>query len=451
MKQQIYMFIDVQKKKAIKIGKVTRLLKQNSVDCILNVEQMKFDSEVLDTEIDLILSNNKKIKYKIGDKPFSSMCDYMEKCSYIDNKTLKKYNKILNETELDETTYSENHMLLKIEKIMKLIKNLFKLNFFYSKDDLFGELRKYNNYTDEQIYTALSRIIDDNNEIIKDKFNRDGNLINILDFYLFKPREIDVINTHDISVPIENKNNEIKVIFSNDKNEDEDANYNEYINLLKYIYLKNQITLGKEKESTKIDPKGQNYWYEYFSIIRPILIKNNFDKELIDTVVFEHSIEELVLKDKLILLNNLNVIQDLTKYFDKKLLNIMRFYIEKIKEYFNNFIIEHDNKYIFLYDDEIKDNYSLYIFNETKWQRETETILIQKLKNESFKKKFSEKYKIINKNELANIYGSLKKVKKTDDYNKFKIFFIDTGVVGATCISRTVHKSREDLQAILKN
>ena len=102
--------------KAIKIGKVTRLLKQNSVDCILNVEQMKFDSEVLDTEIDLILSNNKKIKYKIGDKPFSSMCDYMEKCSYIDNKTLKKYNKILNETELDETTYSENHMLLKIEK-----------------------------------------------------------------------------------------------------------------------------------------------------------------------------------------------------------------------------------------------------------------------------------------------------------------------------------------------
>ena len=179
------------------------------------------------------------------------------------------------------------------------------------------------------------------------------------------------------------------------------------------------------------------------------MIKNNFDKEIIDTVVFEHSIEELVLKDKLILLNNLNVIQDLTKYFDKKLLNIMRFYIEKIKEYFNNFIIEHDNKYIFLYDDEIKDNYSLYIFNETKWQRETETILIQKLKNESFKKKFSEKYKIINKNELANIYGSLKKVKKTDDYNKFKIFFIDTGVVGATCISRTVHKSREDLQAIL--
>ena len=90
----------------------------------------------------------------------------------------------------------------------------------------------------------------------------------------------------------------------------------------------------------------------------------------------------------------------------------MRFYIEKIKEYFNNFIIEHDNKYIFLYDDEIKDNYSLYIFNETKWQRETETILIQKLKNESFKKKFSEKYKIINKNELANIYGSLKSKKK---------------------------------------
>ena len=119
--------------KAIKIGKVTRLLKQNSVDCILNVEQMKFDSEVLDTEIDLILSNNKKIKYKIGDKPFSSMCDYMEKCSYIDNKTLKKYNKILNETELDETTYSENHMLLKIEKIMKLIKNLFKLNFSIQK------------------------------------------------------------------------------------------------------------------------------------------------------------------------------------------------------------------------------------------------------------------------------------------------------------------------------
>ena len=64
--------------KAIKIGEVSRILKANSIDSILNIEQMNFSEDVMNINVEQTLSNGKSIIYKVGDKPYSSMCDYME-------------------------------------------------------------------------------------------------------------------------------------------------------------------------------------------------------------------------------------------------------------------------------------------------------------------------------------------------------------------------------------
>ena len=81
--------------KSIKIGKVTRILKQNAIDCVLNVQQNSFTEEMMNMEVNQELSSGEKIKYKVGDKPYSAMCDYMEKCQYFEDKTIKQYQKIL--------------------------------------------------------------------------------------------------------------------------------------------------------------------------------------------------------------------------------------------------------------------------------------------------------------------------------------------------------------------
>ena len=59
--------------KSIKIGKITRILKQNAIDCVLNVEQNSFTEEMINMEVKQELSTGEKIDYKVGDKPYSAM------------------------------------------------------------------------------------------------------------------------------------------------------------------------------------------------------------------------------------------------------------------------------------------------------------------------------------------------------------------------------------------
>jgi len=68
--------------KSILIGNVSRVLKETSVDCILNIEQSEFTEDLMNQDVEINLSSGKKINYKVGDKPYTSICDYKEKCQY---------------------------------------------------------------------------------------------------------------------------------------------------------------------------------------------------------------------------------------------------------------------------------------------------------------------------------------------------------------------------------
>ena len=68
--------------KAIKIGKVTRLLKEVSVDCLLNSSQQNFSAEIMDTTIQQTISNGATILFNVGDKPFTTNCDFLDSCLY---------------------------------------------------------------------------------------------------------------------------------------------------------------------------------------------------------------------------------------------------------------------------------------------------------------------------------------------------------------------------------
>ena len=76
-------------------------------------------------------------------------------------------------------------------------------------------------YPVEQIYSALTQLIEDKNEFISDMLGRIGRLINIGDFYLFQPLEIE---DHNISlferkVPLDYKRRKISFKIPSDVQE----------------------------------------------------------------------------------------------------------------------------------------------------------------------------------------------------------------------------------------
>jgi hypothetical protein len=74
--------------KAVKIGKVTRLLKETAVDCIINHDQTQFTPENFNKvkenqNISQTLSTHVNLEnFEIGDMPNSATCDYMDTCEY---------------------------------------------------------------------------------------------------------------------------------------------------------------------------------------------------------------------------------------------------------------------------------------------------------------------------------------------------------------------------------
>ena len=62
--------------KAMKTGKVSRLLKQNAIDCVLNKGQTNFTVENMNQTVKQSLSNGIETDWKVGDKPYTALCDY---------------------------------------------------------------------------------------------------------------------------------------------------------------------------------------------------------------------------------------------------------------------------------------------------------------------------------------------------------------------------------------
>jgi hypothetical protein len=204
--------------KAVQIGNVSRVLKEVSVDCILNYEQSAFTVENMQQTVELELPSNKKkkIQYAIGDKPFSATCDYSDNCNYKCRPM-----KDIGDKDVKMDTYNEYFITNNVDKIIQKIKMLMKLRFFYRKADLLVQINLKKIYPLVQINAALDYLVEDKYEYITDKYGRLGNLINIEDLYLFQPLELKNkhISLHDRSTPIDVKRESL--IFKLPKNLEE--------------------------------------------------------------------------------------------------------------------------------------------------------------------------------------------------------------------------------------
>ena len=223
----IYMY-RLSEKKARYIGEVSRVLKEGAIDCLLNIEQTNFTEEKFDEQLggqpvrqilssyDTDTRTQLEIEYKLGDKNGSSICDYME-CVFSCKPEISK-KRIGTKTDL----FTDTILTMNTDKIIQRIRDIFQERYFYKRiatseslediqNDLISTINHNKKYPIEAINIALTQLLEDKNEYIKDKYGRYGRLVNVGDYYFFQPLEINnpIIPLYDRQRPVDFKRKKI--------------------------------------------------------------------------------------------------------------------------------------------------------------------------------------------------------------------------------------------------
>ena len=169
-------------KKAITAGKVTRMLKENAIDCLLTDKSSVIASL---PPVDLNSSSGMPIKYNFNDTAFKAQCDYMESCQY-QCKPISRVQK--KDVRLD--TFSQSFIGKNSERIIGIIKDLFKETFALNKKEIVLRISPDERFSELEIDYALSKLVNNQNEFITDKYDRMGRLANVQDIYMFVPNEL---------------------------------------------------------------------------------------------------------------------------------------------------------------------------------------------------------------------------------------------------------------------
>lgn len=328
MDMMVYRYVE---KKSQKIGKVQKVLKSISVDCLLNEEQMNF-SKYMNQSIDIELSNKQQIPYVVKDKAYSSICDYSEDCEY------QCHNSLTNQDGIDDSSYHYKH--LHNASLIKKLKSLFTKSFLYKKSEIV-ELLSSRNQQIENIDYALDYIVE-NNEYLVDRFLRKGKIINIKDLYIFQPIELEdeVASLYDLKRPITlNKSHVKKILQQNEQIIKHQASEDALPSNKKEVSLKktSQLnTLLEEIElnlsmSVKIDESKHIPYFSEFKKVSNILQKGgiNIEDKMLKSIGCEIIFNTMKLDDELLLLRYFEENQVALSENEKLLYRKMRSYIQE--------------------------------------------------------------------------------------------------------------------------
>ena len=387
----VYRFAE---KKAVLIGNVTRLLKETSVDCILNIAQTNFTIDKLasiaeNKQISLKISSkkNENINYSIGDRPFTQLCDYTDNCSFTCSP-----NATINQDDIIKNNYNNDFLKMNYSGIVKRIRDLFKEKISFDRDELIHSINVLKTYPISHIDYALSRFIDNKNEYVLDRWGRNGYIINRGKYYIFQPIEItdETISLFERETPIDHKRQFVEIDLPKEKipliieeegeiiekveleenQENITNNYNQIIQKLR-LSIENvntwKINYDDIEEKKRFSSKETD-WYINMGYIFNIIIQNhNIDESSLNEFIIYHFLDTISLKERLILVKYLyslyhetdDIIQKTVKsYFDEKIFKVRGYNIIMLQ---NDKLAEstEDKLKIFIQDD----NKNLIVWN----------------------------------------------------------------------------------------
>ena len=468
-------------KKAKLVGNVSRLMKETAVDCILNIGQTNLSLEKLNEasqgqEITLSLASKSEepIQYKIGDRPYTAICDYMDNCNFVCNPDTK-----VDQISVNKNNYYEEFAKINYPIIIKRIRELFKEKSFYKRDELMNSISQHKDYPIEHIDFALEKLVNGRSEFVIDKYGNNGFLINKDDIYVFQPFEITDENAsiYDRSIPIDKKNYALDMELPLKKedgkiNKSKTINMNNQINTEKeaseerindkldkiVVDLDNNMKQVKEEreakqkmeseigETNKINKRklsiirkkyktdvSDSNWYKNAGIIYDLMVeKYSISEDLLEKYFVYHFLDCLELQDQLLLINQL--------YKESSSSENIPYY-ELVKEYYDNHILKNNNKKAIILP---SDKNEMFVFNNIaqQWEPALPTDQMQ------FKQQIIDKFPIP-KSKLNNIIGFVYQSKRERLF-KIKIFGKDKNNTGVACNSLGKVDILHRLEPILK-
>lgn len=319
----------IAEKKALQIGKVTRLLKTVSVDCVLNVGQLnmtaeKLMSKVENQRIEMKLATKNRVVLRVGDQPYTDICDYMDTCDYSCRNADATPPK---ETIL--TTYNTGYIESNQLAIAKRIRDLFREQSIYKRDLLVSAINIRKKYPIEHIYHVLSMFIENPHEYLVDKYERTGYLVNNGEYYMFQPVEIGDIHASvfDRTVPVQyvrdtlslelpkevvQKENVVPVLVPPSSPKDAIAETEKppspkgetFTTVFQEIVRNHDIAERPVNPGEKA--KSDKNWYTNIAFVRNILLTEyGIAPELLTKYVVYHSLDTMIHTNKVLLLRHL--------------------------------------------------------------------------------------------------------------------------------------------------
>ena len=231
----------------------------------------------------------------------------------------------IDESSINTDSYSQSYIVMNLDKILKRIKSLFKEHYVYEKQELINRINSIKNYSIEQINMALNVLITDKNEYLIDMLNRNGRLVNIGNFYLFQPIELDNkhISGYERRVPIDVKIPKLTITLPDEINISKQEDTENNIDVL----LKLQNDYNK---SITIDIKSKNKnWVSACSwAINSLVRFDDFENTTLQKYALEHLFDVLNINDKLAVINSLSVENEqITQDFKDKLQIVLNKFI----------------------------------------------------------------------------------------------------------------------------
>ena len=173
-------------RKAVEVGRVSRVMKQYAIDCNLNHDAILIRD--IDT-IDIIDGQReRRASVPIRDMDYTAVCDWIE-CDY---KCIPQVD--INLAESSDVTYDEYAAKWKISELKKRIRKLFALQTFYRREDF---LNFFNDVPGIAYINLLKEVVDNKNFSVTSKNGQEGYVRYCNTYYIFQPYSIS-----DIRIPL---------------------------------------------------------------------------------------------------------------------------------------------------------------------------------------------------------------------------------------------------------
>ena len=330
-------FYRLAEKKAIKIGKVTRILKQTAIDCLIHSKQHAFTTTNLWTlpenkniQIRLASNNTQLVPFQVGDRAFSNTCDYMETCDL----TCLPHATVEELSHQNTYTYHQTFVETQRSHIAERIRQLFKEKHFYPRNMLIQAINVLKVYPIEHIYSTLTYLVNNRQEMLVDHYGRTGMLVNQGDIYMFQPSELDNVRISilDRSIPIDMQNKAL-ILPNHTAPDPQTIPITKKTGEELVMDLQSHLHMSFSKQPPDTTRKEEWNYYEYACTMMPFLLHvHQYSEDEVKQHLIIHALETMKLSDCVTLLtyvgnktkedNDGIIVDGIRTYFEKSMVHM---------------------------------------------------------------------------------------------------------------------------------